>query len=804
MKKYLNYTLTALALVALVACADEASSTSSGTTPTPEGGKTLIAFSQEGSAMTTRGFTRAGFTASTKVVMRIKAEGKTAADRYTQAVATASAETSADSCNTDYGLSGAHSHLTYADDDQNRYWDDAFGRDTKLTVYAVAVPNLNDDTVLPSTILDQTSPTTAPDWYTVATENTKINWSVNTTQDATTRSKEDLVYSNNIRSAETVNKGCYRQTWNGSAWAKSMQLGRMIWQSKDPSDASVTVGQFDKGHLVFKHALSWLTIVLNEGSGFNNTVNTDFAWTNKPAGSSQSFALKGFPTSGKLDLSNGEWSDVVTNVDITQLDEVSATPAAAQTTRQLEAIVLPGTNLYSTTANVIEFEIDNAKYYVSGTQIANAIRDYYKIGGTHENDTHAAEYRDFTTMKEGKRYYVNLTVSKKGIDNITAAILDWETVNSSEIKPDNVYCSFNFEDRGTRLVSTDAAKFNIYRAGKDAGAYIDDNTAANYAWETGYTTTSGTSEVANKATKSWASTTTSWTTDWYWPDNRTYYHFRAAGLGENATSTDNDVTINKATDGDYFTIKSGTLTGSDYKDYIWGAPFKDIDASAKLTYDHTGSTPYGFDGNSSHQISQAIGATNSQIKMLLFHMTSQIYITVKTTTGADKVTLKIGDDLTTVEILRFLPDGKVLMGTGAVSTTSTARTASAYFTTGTYTGESGTTPAQIANYSFGIVPQALSWGGATAGTETIGLRITTPDGNQYIVKDLSTCRATVSNTNLVIPYAGTSPYTINVWYPHYKYNYTVTLAQAGVTNITAAVLAWEEVSGDLGTITLEN
>ena len=71
MKKYLNYTLTALALVALVACADEASSTSSGTTPTPEGGKTLIAFSQEGSAMTTRGFTRAGFTASTKVVMRI-------------------------------------------------------------------------------------------------------------------------------------------------------------------------------------------------------------------------------------------------------------------------------------------------------------------------------------------------------------------------------------------------------------------------------------------------------------------------------------------------------------------------------------------------------------------------------------------------------------------------------------------------------------------------------------------------------------------------------------------------------------
>lgn len=793
MKKYLNYTLTALALMALVACSEEGSSTSSGTTPTPEGGKTLIAFSQEGSAMTTRAMTRSGFTSSTKVVMRIKAEGKTAADvRYTQAVATASAEISGDACNTDYGLVGTHSHLTYAPGPgMNRYWDDAFGRDTKLTVYAVAVPNLNDDTVLPSTILDQTSPTTAaPDWYTVTTENTKIDWQVSTTQTATTRTNEDLAYSNNIRSAETDNKGCYRQTWDGSAWAKSMQLGRMIWQSKDPSDASVTVGQFDKGHLVFKHALSWLTIVLNEGSGFNNTVNTDFAWTNKPAGSSQSFTLKGFPTSGKLDISTGTWSDVVTNVDITQLDDVSPATPANQTTHQLEAYVLPGTVLDDNTNNFIEFEIDNAKYYVSGEQIAEAVKSYYSA-------TPASPYASFTTTEAGKHYVINLTVSKKGIENITTAILDWETVNSSEIKPDNVYCSFNFEDRGNKLVSTDAVKFNIYRAAKTASDYITGTTEANYAWETGYS--------ATPATKSYD--TDHWkTTNWFWPNNLTYYHFRAAGYADNTSGTPS-ITINTdATNGDYFTIKSGTLTGSDYKDYIWGAPFTYVDNAYKIKYNNNGTTGFALrEDGTTKQISQAIGATNSQIKMLLFHMTSQIYITVKTTTGADKVTLKDGDNLTTVEILRFLPDGKVLMGTGAVSTTSTARTASAYFTTGTYTGESGTTPAQIANYSFGIVPQALSWGGATAGTETIGLCITTPDGNKYYVRDLSTCTATVTTTNLVNPYtAATTNYTINAWYPHYKYTYNITLSKAGVTNITAAVLAWEEVSGDLGTITLEN
>ena len=785
MKKYLNYTLTALALVALVACADEASSTSSGTTPTPEDGKTLIAFSQEGSAMTTRGFTRAGFTASTKVVMRIKAEGKTTADvRYTQAVATATAQTTADDgCNTGYGLVGTHSHLTYAAG-QNRYWDDAFGRDTKLTVYAVAVPDLNDDTVLPSTILNQTGGTTvAPDWYTVTTENTKINWSVNTTQDATTRSKEDLVYSNNIKAGESVNKGCYRQTWDGSAWSKSMQLGRMIWQSKDPSDASVTVGQFDKGHLVFKHALSWLTIVLKEGSGFNNASDTDFKWTNNNATVDQNITLKGFPTSGQLDLSDGAWSET-TSSNITKLHDVTAS-VAAQTTRQLEAYVLPGipgTVLDDNASNFIEFEIDNTKYYVSGEQIAEAVK-------ASPNAPNAS----FTTTEAGKHYVINLTVSKKGIENITAAILDWETVNSSEIKPDNVYCSFNFEDRNTRLVAADAAKFNIYRAGLTTADYITGETTVNYDWKTGYATDGA-------ATKTWYDDTSTanndhWTTNWFWPNNKTYYHFRAAGTGESANG---DPTITTdATNGDYFPITSGTLTGSNYRDYVWGAPFTLVDNTYKIKYDGTNGFSLKSDGTTK-QISQAIGATNSQINMLLFHMTSQIKVNVSSVTGDGSVTLIDGDNKTKVEILNFLPDGKVLMGTGAVSATDGTRVTEGVSEMA-YLSESTAT---TVSYAYGIVPQSLIYDT----TGRIGLCITTPDGNKYYVRDLSTCTATVSSTNLVNPYtAATTNYTIDAWYPHYKYTYNITLSKVGVTNITAAVLDWETVESTISTpITLEN
>ena len=182
---------------------------------------------------------------------------------------------------------------------------------------------------------------------------------------------------------------------------------------------------------------------------------------------------------------------------------------------------------------------------------------------------------------------------------------------------------------------------------------------------------------------------------------------------------------------------------------------------------------------------------------------------VKTVIGADKVSLKddskpADEQLTKVEILNFLPDGKVLMGTGLVSATDGTRTANALMTAGTWAAESSPTPEQVTAYSYGIVPQDLSWTTPSAGS--IGLRITTPDGNQYVVKDLSTCTGTISTTNLINPYtvASGTNYNITSWYPHYQYTYTITLKQTGIANITAAVLPWETVTGDLGTITLEN
>ncbi len=762
--------------------------------------KELIAFSGDGNGITRASMTRGGFTSSTKVVVRIKADATSQTTRYTQAVLTAAAETTSDTHNTEYGLEGAHSDLSYVSG-WERYWDDAFGRDSKLTVYAVAVPN--NTTTISNTFLDQTGGTvinssTNPNWYTIDTENTKVSWSVSAKQTADTRLVEDLAYSNNIKEGESTYKGRYTQTYTAGTdtWTKGMGFGRLQWEAQASGS---TTGKFDQGHLVFKHALSWITLVFKEGDGFDNNSTSDFTWTNKPTDCAQTVTLTTFPTSGSLDVSTGEWSGT-TSAAITQMAETTANEGG-KTTRSLDAYVLPGTNLYTTTDNVLEFEIDNAKYYVTGKQIAEAVRKYYSEGGAGASSTNASTYKNFTTTEAGKHYFINLTIAKKAISNVTAAILDWETVNSADADADNTYCTFDFEDRNTRLVEANAAQFNIYRAAKTFTDFITSTETKDYTWETGYTTDGA-------ATKTWVTETDNnhWSTNWFWPDNKTCYHFRAAGKGTSATSVDNSVTFNSGTP-DNFTITSGTISGSTYKDYLWGAPFTFVDNTYELNYDNTNGFAKIKDGTT-YQITPAIAATKSQIKMLLFHMTSQVFVNLRTTTGDDKVSLK--DDskdlnIAKVEILNFLPNGTVNMGNGLVTATDGTRTTAATMTNGTYTAADTSNPDRVENYSFGIVPQDLTWGsGETAGT--IGLRITTPDGNQYVVKDLSTCTGTVTTTNLLNPYtldSGTS-YKITKWYPHYQYTYTITIKQTGISNITAAVLPWETVTGDLGTIDLEN
>lgn len=833
MKTNYKLTLPILALAAtsaLYSCSDKDSWYENGL---PDPDKELISFTSNGGETVTRATlagTRAGFTAQTKIEMKIKAEdirtgSDHLADRFSHTYASAGVEVSSTDDHTSILNTidgGKHSDVTMSSQ-YYRYWDDAFGRNSKLSIYAVCVPNKSSDAILPNNLLtDGTTQvsTDNPNWKTTDAGN-DVDWSLITTPEGGTATtaqtatnfleEKDLCYSNNISTGGT--NGVYRQAYaTGNGWTTSLSDGPMIW--KEQSSGS-TVGKFDQGNLIFKHALCKVTIVLTEGEGFVSA-NNDYNFK-----TDTDVELLNFPVKGKLNVATGSWT--IADGDkqtITRLNGSSkATNSESKRYWTVSGLTLPEKDLKDDNSNALHFIIDNNDYYVTCDQIATAIRTYY-TSGAGATSSNASTLQNFTKMTQSQHYFINITVSKTKIDNITAQLIAWEEVQSAEIKPTNAYVNLNLEDSKGTAQTIDI--FNLYRKASTKPAlsnsttdYINDyNSFKDYEWKTGYETTAATKSYANSK----------WSTNWNWPDNLTYYHLRAIGYTE-ATSGFTTSFSTDATNGDFFNITSGGIStdGTQYKDYIWGAPFTKLATDAKFEY----STTKGFDKTVkdasdnviSSQIYHAIGATNDAISMTLFHMTSQLFVDVTTTTGDDKVILQTSDatqQKTKVEILSFYKDGTVRMGNGLVEPSTTnqtvAPTENQEITQGTYTAGDASNAAKF-EFSYGVVPQALSGSytlsGGTATNYTVGLRITTPDNNQYVIRDISNVYATtVNDNNLKNPYSkGTGDnannYLINRWYPGYKYYYTVTLKKTGIASITAQLVDWETVKGDLGNITLE-
>lgn len=823
MKTNYKFTLPMLALAAtsaLVSCSDKEEGWYEKGLPDPS--KDVIAFTSNGSGVVTRATTapaHKAFTADTKIVMRMKSEDQLTTGnrgvRYTRTVAVAKAHNDNNHKEISTIVPGeSHSDVEFTSD-KYRYWDDAFGRDAKLSIYAIAVPNKNADGVLSTDKLtDGTTFVNGTTWFTEATENETFTWSLNADQSSNDYvDNNDICYSNNIRKETTEypikDNGRYNPAYSDGSdtWSWSLIKGQLQWNAKTTGS---TTGKFDYGNLVFYHSLCQLTINLIEDDGFNHSAN-DFKFKD-----GTNVQLTGFPTSGTFNIASGSWSSP-TSSTITKVYESST--LAANMTHVLHAITLPGRNLLTETGNVMSFTIDDNAYYVTGEQIAKAIQNYYKTGGPGAGDYNASVYAEFSTMTQGHHYVINVKVGKSKINNITAQIVDWEQVNTEDIDPIHTYfnCDLEINNYSTTQYyqSGKESNFDIYRTANTTDDIVTDNNTNKFDWKTGYNGT------GNKADKVWDTTREQnrWkATNWYWPDNKTFYHFRI--VGDHATTSPVPPAIVTATE-DYFVIKGGALSGTtNYKDYTWGAPFKDKTTDTKFFY----SLFKGFDAISKddastsetdqtkHQIYRAIGATNDMVNMIMFHMTSQIEVTVQTSVENDSVALYIPDattEHTKIEILNFYEEGHVNVGNGLVtqsgSLTEKQPISFLKFVANNHTESTAATVPSKSIFDYGIVPQPLKVTGD--GAHTVGLRITTPDGNQYVVKDISTISATVTDNNLHIPYSASSTsgeYIIDRWYPGYKYHYTVTLLKTGIINITAQLVDWETVTGNIGNITLED
>lgn len=523
------------------------------TTPTDPSGKTPISFSVEENR---KPITRAGFTADTKIAMRIKSTDGTNS-KYTRVTATAAQATGTD-----------YSTVTLTSD---RYWDDAYGRDANLSVYAIAVPgktDVNNGNVSLENKLTAGSGT----WFTESPENENVSWTVSTSQTSTTLADEDLTYSNNISSGGTG--GVYTYDFQSSAYKTTASGGCMkfTYQTENATDGP---GKFDKGHLIFNHALSRISVNLIKGTGFgDNAFNL----------ASSQVTLKSFPYTGTLNLANGSWG-TPSNSDISDIT-VSATKA--DNSYSLTAQVLPGFEINKTsTSSVLAFTIDGNVYNVTQEQMYKALE---KVSGlVSNNDTKI-------TMSKGNNYVFNITVNKTSI-SVKATLVDFDEVTAASQSIINDPVTVDFTAFGT----TEDTAFSLYRS-------LDSGNTSGQNWDGDYEK-HGDTGLTQETDKTWK-------TAWYFDSNSTYYHFRTL---KNVTSIFTKDSENKNV-ADYFSISSGST------DYLWGAPTK-----STPTYDSTN----GY----TSCLSSAIGPTSTAIAISELHIMSSIIVKLQTSNGTDAVTL---------------------------------------------------------------------------------------------------------------------------------------------------------------------
>lgn len=682
--------------------------------------------------------TFADFKVASKVFMVMKSEWVTLPSGYTDFNYQGAHDTKY--CVTRGEVAANQSKMTF-DNGNERYWDDAHARSSRLSIWAYTAPGAPfNDCQFGTSDGIQT-------WKTTAISPVINRWRVsaytdNNRQDETQFIRQNLCFSNNLVDYS----------------AESGSDNRLYFKTPDK--------KFQGGEMVFYHAMSKITIHIKKGVGYTPSETLTFA-------SGTNVKLHSYNVEGAFDIADGQFTSTVAG-DMAWIYNHTAPDTGDTFT--LEALVVPGTT-HSTgngsiwnkdnTGTSMSFTINDNLYLISQDALITALRNHDGNGVASDAAT--------VELEAGKNYIFTFVVGKKQIDDITAVVADWETVTAEEMHPSNARIQLSVEDRTTNTGPV-ISDMDIYRALDMADAVRDDY--VGYNWTTGYTTDG--KAKWNQATLAY--NTNKWSTDWFWESNKHYYHFR--------TLSPITQTVTQDAGGDYTTITSASCADeASYNQMAWGAPFHDVADDYKFTY----STTKGFDGTGAeaatptHQIYKAIGPTENPVKVLMFHMMSGVHFTIKTDAGSDaKVELYDGSQRTLAGLESYYPDGKVLMGTGLVNAVGTKSTASNLYNVDFASAADGTHYANQ-EYYFSAVPQSLA---------AVKLYITTPDHNQYIVdlKDVKAAPANVSSKNIKNPYNQTDgKYVIDYWYPGFNYNYTFKLSKKKIEDISVTVLNWETV-----------
>lgn len=462
-------------------------------------------------------------------------------------------------------------------------------------------------------------------------------------------------------------------------------------------------------NLEFNHALSRFTINIKKGDGFGD-FSTEFK--------ASSVKFSGFKVKGTLDVAAGTISGNTAGEVEAVGSEADYKVEGTKVGYTYVAQVFPGTTIQGVTDPMLTITVDGNVYPITGAQIYNALET---------NNSGIA-----SAIEPGKNYNLTINLKKVGIDLLSATLVDWNDITAEPLEMDNSHLTFSFYNN-----NTPCSEVNLYKYEQGLTDIVTTNSNYSAAPQSGW----GYTEVALSGTGN------PYTTNEYYKDNKTAYHFRSLN---NAAET--ALNTNKTA----FTMTSGNNV-----DYHWGAPMLPTDLT---------SIPYSNAEGYKANIAKGIVAASKESNIVLteVHMMSDIIVKLETTTGDDKV------DLTnaTVKITSASETGTVDMGLGLITPATTYE--DMQMTKGTDN-----------TFTLSVIPQLLS----RSATAKVGLTIDT-DNDRYFV-DLSAIKATsvgsqVTNMQTVNDY-------ITQWYPGHKYTYTFTLKKSGIT-VKATLVDWNTVS----------
>ncbi|WP_281084656.1 fimbrillin family protein [Segatella bryantii] len=400
----------------------------------PDSEKTAIEFGGSSAQVTRAGLSK---TNETKVVMQIKSQKKGSTGDYNVRVTRTMATALADNTYDDTSYSTLSFNKAY-----KRYWDDAYGRDAELSVYAIAVPGKTTDSKAEEDKLTASESTT---WSSEELSHT-VDWTVSTAQTNTTLADEDLIFSNNISGDN-----------------------KMKFTLKDSNDED-GAGTFDSGNLNFTHALSRITINLKRGAGFSGENTFQFA-------TGTNVSLNAMPVGGTLDLASGEWTTAST-ATVTSMYKASASTGSATneyTDYNLMAQVLPGKIYTDGDVNKeLSFTIDGNLYTISSDMMFDALN----VAAVKDKVTKLTDTN--ITLEKGLNYTFNITVNKTGV-NVTASIQDWTPITAENLDLTNDNIKVSVYDTENSPISN----FELYRSvvdneGNSDGTYASRGNATWY------------------------------------------------------------------------------------------------------------------------------------------------------------------------------------------------------------------------------------------------------------------------------------------------------------------------------------